>query len=157
MGWLCFISTSYFPYSYLYYFDLEQAFIPGLILVFRNRNRNRKNNSSTDTTDNFNSSYPNFSQPIKKDSIDCSAFDSYFQNISDVQSLRNSINSNFLKNQAALYVWTNKLNGKQYVGSSSDIKTRLRKYFQPSLRGINTIIAYAILKYGFINFSLAIK
>lgn len=52
---------------------------------------------------------------------------------------------------------TNTLNGKQYVGSSINLITRISMYFMPSIIISSTrIIDRALLKYGLINFKLTI-
>lgn len=59
-----------------------------------------------------------------------------------------------------VYIWTNKLNGNQYVGSAIDLSARLSDYFMNSYlkyqvsRGSS--ISAAILKYGLSEFSLQI-
>lgn len=59
-----------------------------------------------------------------------------------------------------VYLFTNKLNGSQYVGSFRNLSTRLHAYYQPSgLRnGSNSgmAIAHAILKHGIENFSVSL-
>ena len=63
------------------------------------------------------------------------------------------------KHKAGIYRFTNKLNGKIYIGSSKDLRVRFYTYYKITLlsRSIkNTIIAKALLKYGFSNFSLEI-
>lgn len=60
-----------------------------------------------------------------------------------------------------IYVFTNKINGKQYVGSSKNLGVRLKDYFiisylmDQSLRGSS--ICKALLKYGYNNFTLSVK
>lgn len=61
-----------------------------------------------------------------------------------------------------VYIWTNKLNGKQYVGSSKDLSTRLSDYYMNSYinyqvsHSRGSTISAAILKHGLSNFSLQI-
>lgn len=55
-------------------------------------------------------------------------------------------------------MWTNKLNGKKYVGSSVDLRRRLLEYYNMN-RLINEKsmpISVALLKYGYSKFSLTI-
>jgi group I intron endonuclease len=63
-------------------------------------------------------------------------------------------------NQRGVYLWTNKLNGHQYVGSATDLSTRLSSYFTQSYLRAQTArgsaISLAILKYGYNNFSLQV-
>lgn len=57
------------------------------------------------------------------------------------------------KDKAFVYRWINKLNGKQYLGSTSNGRRRLLTYFDDnSLRVANMPIYNAILKYGRDNF-----
>lgn len=61
------------------------------------------------------------------------------------------------KNKSVIYRFVNKINGKTYVGSSTNFTTRLYKYF--SLKHLvehKTHIHNALLKYGFFNFRLEI-
>lgn len=55
-------------------------------------------------------------------------------------------------------MWTNKLNGKKYVGSSVLLKRRLLEYFNVNrlLNDKSMPINVALLKYGYTNFSLTI-
>jgi hypothetical protein len=41
------------------------------------------------------------------------------------------IRTSFLK-QRGVYLWTNKTNGKQYIGSAMDLSSRLSDYFTNS-------------------------
>jgi len=61
------------------------------------------------------------------------------------------------KDKVGVYLWTNKINGKRYVGSSINLSSRFLHYFSKSyLSSINTIIYKALLKYGHENFSFSI-
>lgn len=62
------------------------------------------------------------------------------------------------KNKSGVYLWRNLLNGKEYIGSSSDLRIRLRNYFKISHleRQYSMLINRALLKYGYSNFSLEI-
>jgi hypothetical protein len=55
-------------------------------------------------------------------------------------------------------MWTNKLNGKKYVGSSVALKRRLLEYYNVNrlLNEKSMPINVALLKYGYSNFSLTI-
>nr|AMX22251.1 GIY-YIG endonuclease [Cryphonectria parasitica] len=59
------------------------------------------------------------------------------------------------KGKSGIYMWTNKVNGKIYIGSSVDLSKRLRNYFNVSylsdLKDI-MIIYKALLAHGFDNF-----
>lgn len=65
-----------------------------------------------------------------------------------------------LTKKRGVYIWTNKRNGKQYVGSAMDLSSRLSDYFKPSYlkaqasRG--SAICAAILKYKLSEFSLQV-
>ncbi len=56
-------------------------------------------------------------------------------------------------NKAFIYRWVNKLNGKDYLGSTANAKSRLNTYYDlKTLRTVNMPIYKAILKYGHDNF-----
>lgn len=65
------------------------------------------------------------------------------------------------KNQRGVYLWTNKVTGKQYVGSSKNLGNRLIEYYRLSYlkaqaqRG--SAIARALLEHGYDNFTLSIQ
>jgi len=57
------------------------------------------------------------------------------------------------KDKAFVYRWINKLNGKEYLGSTSSAKRRLNTYYDlKTLREVNMPIYNAILKHGHENF-----
>ena len=61
------------------------------------------------------------------------------------------------RKKIGIYRWINNLNGKTYIGSSSNLSERFYKYY--SLRYLaksNRPMERALLKYGFSNFSLEI-
>ena len=63
------------------------------------------------------------------------------------------------KNKSGIYKFTNKINGKSYIGSSINLTKRFYKYFNISY--ISTVkndltISRALIKYGYSNFSLEI-
>ena len=62
------------------------------------------------------------------------------------------------KNKAGIYIWTNKINGKRYVGSSDNLRNRMYSYLNiKSLENYNHMpINRALLKYGHSKFSLQI-
>ena len=63
------------------------------------------------------------------------------------------------KNKSGIYKFTNKLSGSFYIGSSSNLRTRLYSYFQLSnliRSSSSSIISRALIKYGYSNFSLEI-
>jgi GIY-YIG catalytic domain/NUMOD1 domain len=65
------------------------------------------------------------------------------------------------KNKSGIYKWTLSKDNKSYIGSSSNISKRLRKYYCPKYLN-NKIIKYnsriyrALLKHGYSNFNLEI-
>lgn len=65
---------------------------------------------------------------------------------------------NYIKGKSGIYMWTNKLNNKKYVGSSVDLKRRLLEYYNVNrlLNEDSMPINVALLKYGYHNFSLTI-
>jgi len=66
---------------------------------------------------------------------------------------KDSINNRF----AGVYIFTNKINGEQYVGSSIDLASRVRYYFKPSVRSTeNRLIIQSLNKYEIENFTLSI-
>lgn len=62
------------------------------------------------------------------------------------------------RGKTAVYMWTNTLNGKRYVGSSNNLKRRLLKYFNVALisQDLSMVIYRALLKYGYSKFSFTI-
>ena len=64
----------------------------------------------------------------------------------------------YIKGKSGIYMWTNKLNGKKYVGSSVDLRRRLLEYYNVNrmLNEKSMPINLALLKYGYTNFSLTI-
>lgn len=61
------------------------------------------------------------------------------------------------KGRSGVYRWTNKVNGKTYIGSSVNLGKRLTNYY--NLNYISTsdmLISKALVKYGYSNFTLDI-
>lgn len=64
------------------------------------------------------------------------------------------------KNKSGIYKWENKISGEYYIGSAIDLSKRMSEYYRESYithpsRG-KSIICYALVKYGYKNFSLSI-
>lgn len=63
------------------------------------------------------------------------------------------------RRKSGIYKWTNKLNGKVYIGSSVNLSKRLSNYYNYNNLikfQQNMLIHKALLKYGYSNFSLEI-
>lgn len=63
------------------------------------------------------------------------------------------------KGKSGIYLWTNKINGKRYVGSALDLRKRLLNYYNISYlldRKDIMVIYKALLAHGFENFTLEI-
>ena len=65
---------------------------------------------------------------------------------------------NYVKGKSGVYMWTNKLNGKKYIGSSVELRRRLLEYYNVNrlLNETSMPINIALLKYGYKNFSFTI-
>lgn len=61
-------------------------------------------------------------------------------------------------NKSGIYMWTNKLNNKRYIGSSVNLKRRLLEYYNVNrlLNQNSMSINNALLKYGYSNFTISI-
>jgi GIY-YIG catalytic domain/NUMOD1 domain len=62
------------------------------------------------------------------------------------------------KGKSSIYMWTNLMNNKSYIGSSVDLNRRFLEYFNINrlLRCSSMAINKALLKYGYSQFSLSI-
>jgi len=62
------------------------------------------------------------------------------------------------KNKSGIYMFTNKINEKRYIGSSDNLRRRFQQYFNKNYLIKNTCmtICCALLKHGHENFSLII-
>ena len=63
------------------------------------------------------------------------------------------------KGKSGIYMFTNKINGKRYVGSSLDLSQRFKNYLNISYllyKKENMNIKKALVAYGFVNFKLDI-
>lgn len=69
--------------------------------------------------------------------------------------------ANLFKGKSGIYVWTNLVNGKRYVGSSFDLGRRVGEYFNNArlvrelARG-ESIIYRVMMKYGYTSFSFEV-
>lgn len=93
-----------------------------------------------------------------------------FSNIRHYSSKSNNNNINYdsdkdklilldvCKNKSGIYMWTNKLNNKKYIGSSVNLKRRLLEYYNVNrlLNEKSMSINKALLKYGYSNFTIKI-
>lgn len=66
-----------------------------------------------------------------------------------------------IKGKTGIYLWTNTISGKSYVGSAVDLRRRLSNYFskvriKSELETTKSLIYKAILKYDYSNFKLDI-
>jgi group I intron endonuclease len=64
------------------------------------------------------------------------------------------------KDKSGIYKWENKISGEFYIGSAVDLNKRMLEYYRESYithpsRG-KSIICFALVKYGYKNFSLSI-
>ncbi len=64
------------------------------------------------------------------------------------------------KDKSGIYKWENKISKEFYIGSAVDLKKRMSEYYRESYithpsRG-KSIICFALVKYGYNNFSLSI-
>lgn len=84
-------------------------------------------------------------------SLRLSGFDLWFEDMSN-------IDMKLLKDRAGIYMITNKINGKFYIGKSKDIANRFYAYLNINRleNNKNIRINRALLKYGYSNFSLTI-
>lgn len=84
-------------------------------------------------------------------SLRLSGFDLLFEDMS-------KIDTTLLRKRAGIYMITNKINGKFYIGKSKDIAMRLYAYLNKNRLGNNKNVRInrALLKYGYSNFSLTI-
>jgi|ERR1700712_181361 len=62
------------------------------------------------------------------------------------------------KGKTGIYMLTNKITKKFYIGKSSNLRTRLYEYYSPHLKDLasSSLICKALIKFGFNNFSLSI-
>lgn len=66
-----------------------------------------------------------------------------------------------LRGKAGIYQWIHSINGKSYIGSSSNLRRRFLEYLNPNrlnreLERGESIIYKALLKYGYLSFELKI-
>lgn len=89
--------------------------------------------------------------------------DDSFQNSSDLMVFSNADKDklaiiDYVKGKAGIYLWTNRLNGKKYVGSSVNLRCRLLEYYNVNriLNEKSMPIYLSLLKHGYQSFSLTI-
>jgi group I intron endonuclease len=79
-----------------------------------------------------------------------------FENADESKGL---ITTEFRRNRG-VYLWTNKINQNQYIGSAINLSSRLSDYYRESYLkhevSRNSAISQALLKYGHSNFSLQV-
>lgn len=75
-----------------------------------------------------------------------------------MRSLRDQVNIKSLKEQAGVYMITNKVTKKFYIGMSKDLRSRFYSYLSIKRLEQNrsSRIHKALLKYGYSNFSVSI-
>lgn len=64
------------------------------------------------------------------------------------------------RDKSGIYRWTNKINGKTYIGSSTNLYRRLKSYYSINniLRSAHCSRIYkALLKYGYSQFACLIR
>ena len=80
------------------------------------------------------------------------------------KTLQNNLNTDLLNlslNKSGVYLITNLVNGKKYVGSSVILKRRYNEYLNPeyiarNLKKGNSKILNSLIKYGYLNFEFKI-
>ena len=79
-----------------------------------------------------------------------------FQNVVESEG---KIRTSFL-GKRGIYLWTNNINGHQYIGSAMNLSSRLSDYFSDSYLKLQvnrgSVICQAIIKHGHSNFSLQV-
>ncbi|BDI12850.1 hypothetical protein (mitochondrion) [Phanerochaete sordida] len=84
--------------------------------------------------------------------------------IQNNKTLQNNLNTDLLNlslNKSGVYLITNLVNGKKYIGSSAVLKRRYNEYSNPeyiarNLKKGNSQILNALIKYGYLNFEFKI-
>ena len=78
----------------------------------------------------------------------------FYENVFDMK--KDILNEN--KGKSGIYMLTNKITKKIYIGQSKDLSNRFKNYFNFSYlkNKANLIICQTIVKYGYSNFSLTI-
>ena len=82
-------------------------------------------------------------------------FPAYYKNFAELRELIMKQNDN----KAGIYMFTNRITKKNYIGKSSDLKSRFINYYSERFLEINkggSLIYRQLLKFGFENFSLTI-
>lgn len=62
------------------------------------------------------------------------------------------------KDKSGIYMFTNKITKKSYIGKSSNLRSRFYEYFSPHLKQLasSSLICKALLNFGYSNFTLSI-
>jgi group I intron endonuclease len=78
--------------------------------------------------------------------------------LNPIKDRDNKIIFNDNNKKSGIYMLTNKINNKRYIGSAIDLNKRISRYFQKSylLKNKNFLIVKAIKKYGISNFYISI-
>ena len=101
-------------------------------------------------------SYSNFSNHVNQDNIKNLKDKKVYENFKE-DRIKIVIEE---KGRSGVYLLINKVNNHTYVGSSTNLASRMRNYlnkaFLKSKQNINMPITKALLKYGYVNFSLLI-
>lgn len=134
------ISKSYLPYS----FNLNNAISRSLFY----QSKGKFSCSRQIAVRAFSTSIKNGSSSI--DSSGLAVFEDADKDKLDIL--------NYVKGKSGIYLWSNKLSGKKYIGSSVDLRRRLLEYYNVNrlLNEKSMPIYLALLKYGYHNFSLTI-
>ena len=96
----------------------------------------------------FKHNYSTLSKNLRNDNI------KFYKNIFDMR--KNILNEN--KGKSGIYMLTNNMTNKIYIGQSGDLSNRFKNYFNFSYikSKANLTINKALIKYGYSNFSLSI-
>lgn len=110
---------------------------------------------------NFTDASMLFATPLLPDNKEVAVFTAtplkIFENLDDKSKISLYGTKEFnLKGQSGIYAFINKINGKQYIGSSKDLHLRLRAHLEESGVKSNIALQNAFKKYGKQNFKFVI-